>query len=390
MKFYLDHGTLKRLNSIIYQRDTHNNDDDADDEKFHFTLPSLTEAQSAMIRISNKGTKSGYGLIANCDIKRGTVILRQNPLIVIPDYVQSQKNTATQWIQQQFDALSSTEQNIYKSLSMNNLPQNSTESKGDQDTLWMISKTNGIPMPERNAKGVFSLISRVNHSCESNVGWVWMNNLEEERLIAHCDIQKGSELLACYVGEEMYQRQNPLKTIWNIDCQFYGEEKELMFKEYKELNDAMPSMGKDPIKGLKTAKKCIEITEKYMNNNPMTLSTHYYDAAQFAMGLQRWSEAAYYLDTSMKEKRIAMGCDVVMDDMFMQKVQMLPEKFRRKFKKYETPGKIEKEVKVVKVAAKKKQNNQQKSNQKKNQKKKQNKKNQQNKRKKQKKRKNRR
>merc|ERR550525_1334414 len=145
----------------------------------------------------------------------------------------------------------------------------------------------------------------------------------------------------------------------------------------------MHSMVKDPIKGMKAAKRCIEISEKYLKGK---VYEHYYDAAQFSMGLQRWSEAAYYLDTSMKEKRVGMGGDVVMDDLFMQKVQMLPEKFRRKFKKYEKPGKIHKEVKVVKVVAKKKQN----SNQRKNQKKKQNKKNQQNKRKKQKKKKNRR
>merc|ERR1712244_78700 len=57
----------------------------------------------------------------------------------------------------------------------------------------------------------------------------------------------------------------------------------------------------------------------------------------YALALNLWDEAAYYLESAMKEKREAKGHDVVMDRLYAEKVQKLPSKYHRRFKKFEKP-----------------------------------------------------
>ena len=346
------------------------NQQNADDEKFEFTLPSLDEETKAMIRIEKVPGK-GYGVIANCDIKKGTIIYREEPLMVLSNGVSRQ--VLEQSIKCQFAALSNEQQNLYKSLSKSHLAK--------AMDLRMIAINNRIDMPTESEQygaskqsGVFPLISRINHSCECNVYWKWMEQFNEERLVAVCDIPIGSELTACYVADKFDQRQKRLKAIWNIECQCNWcktGKKESVLKRYQEMNDILPTMGSKPNEGYKMSQELIKMTETHLNSHPNYLQSHYYDTAQFALGLQRWSEAAYYLDLNMKEKRVAQGGDVVMDELFKAKVEMLPNKFRFKFKKYEKPGLLKTEpvpeMKEEKKAEKKakpsrkvKDNNQQK------------------------------
>ena len=344
-------------------------------EKFEFTLPSLNDESKALIRVEKVKGK-GYGVIANCNIKRGTVIYREKPLIVVPNEVSTQIFEKS--VKQQFDGLSKAQQNVFKSLSSNHLASIlPVIAMGQSQELMTIAMNNKIELLSQsdrhgapNVSGVFPLISRINHSCECNVHWQWIDQCNEERLIAVCDIHIGSELSACYLADNFYQRKKRLKAFWNIECQCdwcKTGEKESVLKRYQEMNDILPTMGSNPIEGYKMSKELIKMTVTHLNSHPNNLHRHYYDAAQFALGLQRWSEAAHYLELHMKEKRVAQGRDAVMDILFKAKVEMLPKKFRFKFKKYEKPGLLKhvagpemKEQKKAKPSRKVQDNNQQK------------------------------
>merc|ERR1712129_609010 len=108
-----------------------------------------------------------------------------------------------------------------------------------------------------------------------------------------------------------------------------------IIKEYQEMEASLENMLGKPMDGYKLARKIVSIVEKHFNSNADLMSRHCYDAAQFALGLQKWNEASFYLESSMKEKLIANGPDAQMSSDLIEKVAMLPPKFRTRFKKFD-------------------------------------------------------
>ena len=333
------------------QSQSENNDDLKQDSKeedlaevkkldmnnFTFTLPSF---DTNLIRIEESKTYNGYGMVANCKIVAGTIIHSEKAMLCLPDYAKHKINF---YITQQFILLSQTQQNIYKSLSNNNNDNNDN----DKEKLLNIWKTNQIRMKERKSYGIFGLLSRVNHDCIGNAHFCWNEKDEKQRLIALCDIDKDTEIVVNYCGYEPLQnnkqRMEKLKYEWNINeckCKLCINNKlkykmDIIISEYLLLDKSLESLMNKPLDGYKASQKLVKIIEKNFNSNSLLMNKHCYDAAQFALGLQKWSEASYYLETSFKQKQNTFGHDIEIESQFMEKVNLLPTKFRSRFRKFD-------------------------------------------------------
>eukprot|EP01084_Bolivina_argentea_P290358 498719_1 len=361
LKDWTNHKTkCKKIKKNMHQQKVFENPDKIDIDSSPFTLPSF---DNKLIRIEPIEEK-GYGMIANTNIKKGTIICKEKPMITIPKSLQmimtnpdSVSSQNLLYVKKQYLALSPTEKNIYKSLSrkkfLHDIQQdyNNTNMK-----LLLIWSNNYITMPERNSSGIFPLISRVNHACLGNTHWRWMDKFGEERLIAIKDIKKDTEITASYIGDPMpfQQRKMKLKVAWNIECRckWCVDDKMInIIQEYCDLDESVLRLGTNPFKGYQVAKKLIQYVEKYFDSNPQTMDKHCYDAAQYALGLNKWNEAAYYLEQSMKQQQIAQGYDVEFSVQKLEKINRLPPKFRNKFKKFSKKQK-KKEMKEINLEQK--------------------------------------
>eukprot|EP00483_Globobulimina_turgida_P000264 UN00264 len=270
----------------VEQLDMHN---------FTFTLPPFDETS---IRIQPTNSY-GYGMFAHCEIKRGTIICKEKAMMVLPEYA---KQKMTFYIKQQYLLLSETQKNIYKSLAKK---QNKNQAYNDNDnvTLLNIFVNNQIVIKQRKSCCIFPLISRVNHSCASNAHWIWNEKMNEERLIALNDIKKNEEIFAHYCADWpkiKAERTKELKTKWNIECkcEWCNNDSDNVINEYNKLEQSLESLISNPLNGYKSSQKLVKMVEKHFNSNANLLNKHCYSTAQFALGLQKWSEASYYLEQS--------------------------------------------------------------------------------------------
>eukprot|EP01083_Nonionella_stella_P022504 62257_1 len=326
---WLDHKTpCKR----IRKRRTKNNQiqQNQNEEKSpQFRLPPF---DAKLIRIEPIEEK-GYGMIANMNIKKGTIIVKERPLISYHSEitsmqgVDSQKDNAN--LIKKLASLSQTQRDIYNSLSKNHLFELNPFS---------IYLNNRITMPEQKASGIFPLIARVNHQCCANAHWQWMDKVGEERLIARTDIQKDMEITASYTLKMPSQQRKMRLKEWNIECHCNwctDPQMDKIIGEYCKLDKNILITGMmNPFGGYKLAKQTITLVEKHFNCDPSLMDRHCYDAAQFALQLERWDEAAYYLEEHMKQKQLAKGMDIDCPMGTMDKINQLPSKNRSRFKKF--------------------------------------------------------
>ncbi|WRT69458.1 uncharacterized protein IL334_006444 [Kwoniella shivajii] len=141
----------------------------------------------------------GVGLVASGYIKKGTLIVKQSPLLTVtmgdinevlvfdhvyPQYFKLPKN--------QRDKVMTFHRR--------------TDQAAEKDELVNIIETNAIPLqgdPSEEAKslGLFETIGKINHSCAPNSGWSWYEEGKMLHLYAYDDISPGSEITVSYIQD---------------------------------------------------------------------------------------------------------------------------------------------------------------------------------------------
>jgi len=233
--------------------------------------------------------------------------------------------------------------NLFKSLSHKSLP---VSISNDTIKMLLIWQCNKINLPERKASALFATLSRINHSCSGcNAHWFWNNELSKQQLITLQNINKDSQVFVNYCEQILpsKERKAKLSKTWSFECQCKWcscnqskiDKMDKIIKEYQTMEASLESLLGKPMDGYKVSRKIVSIVEKHFNANADLMSKHCYDAAQFALGLQKWNEASFYLESSMKEKLIANGPDAQMSSDLIEKVAMLPPKFWTRFKKFD-------------------------------------------------------
>jgi SET domain len=156
----------------------------------------------------------GQGLIAVQDISKGTRILSDKPLFRIQSFG-SELPVIEKEIERKLNLLSQDDQKDFFSL------HNSTP--GDPYPLTGIVKTNALSLGSgfsgSSVGGIFSTISRINHSCRPNTQHTWNASTGHETIHAIRDIKKGEEITISYnLGGPSQPRMQRLKRSYGFDC----------------------------------------------------------------------------------------------------------------------------------------------------------------------------
>lgn len=134
----------------------------------------------------------GYGCIATREIKRGTRILADDPLMVVPH-----GNYVPPDIQNAFDQLTDDQKALYLSLA-DGQPRAEKDKAGDGPSPLSIFRINC--MEWNNGAAVFPNAARFNHSCIPNATFSWHSAIGKEVVHAIEDIAEGEEIMLTYCG----------------------------------------------------------------------------------------------------------------------------------------------------------------------------------------------
>ena len=213
------------------------------------------------VNVSGKG----IGCIANKEIKKGSLVLRESPQLLIPEHDNPTFQGAVQHAEnvvKVFMGMSKEDQESYlklhnkfngdtttwsegltrgfkgKMLVTSELTV-STMAKEKALEVWAIHSTNGFH------NGVCIKMSRFNHSCRPNAQYFWIDDTSTRDLRSLRRIKPGKEITVSYIHSMVETRENrrsDLKDRFNFGCQCEGcdltEEEDLletkMIKAYKE------------------------------------------------------------------------------------------------------------------------------------------------------------
>lgn len=194
-------------------------------------MPRLFELRSAGIK--------GQGLSATQDIKQGTCIIAEKPLVVLPAGAENHLN-----LNEELAKLSSDQLDVLKSLYSNTPPadpqlQGIVRSRhaltGKSGTaleasvsaemkLRAIFQINCVAMGARGecGSGVFEWYSRINHACLPDVCFTFNPILGEGLVYAVRDIEAGEEIVTSYINnlQTREQRANDVASMWAFVCKY--------------------------------------------------------------------------------------------------------------------------------------------------------------------------
>ncbi|KAF9346707.1 hypothetical protein BGX26_001788, partial [Mortierella sp. AD094] len=149
----------------------------------------------------------GKGMFATRDIKRGTCVISEKPLVCVGPSLPKTLPTVA----------SMSKKNIKSFLALRNI-----YSQEEMTEVAGIIKTNALPLGENSENGgVYRVISRINHSCAPNVRHNWNPRTEKEYIRAMEDIPAGSEILTDYILPLLTreERQKMLLQDFRFTCQ---------------------------------------------------------------------------------------------------------------------------------------------------------------------------
>ncbi len=162
--------------------------------------------------IKNTPDGKGAGMFAKEEIKRGDLILSEEPFLKIKS---REPIEIIKIIKQSLNPEQKTKLGSLCS-------SRDTSGMIPEDRFFCIITTNFVSLKDDRVyeSGVFEDFSRVNHSCRPNSNHFWNTYLNQEQLWCQKDIQKDEEIEISYM--ELYadrkSRQTHLKMVYNFDC----------------------------------------------------------------------------------------------------------------------------------------------------------------------------
>ncbi|KAI0300251.1 hypothetical protein BC826DRAFT_992282 [Russula brevipes] len=159
----------------------------------------------------------GKGLIAARRIQRGELLIREQPLILVPHQINT---SPSQLIWDLVQQLSPAQVASFYNLSHVNLPGNPSPEELAKQLPLAIFQTNAVAAG--SDVGLFPTMARLNHGCSGAFNSVYSWREREGVLVVHAlkDINKGEELLTAYFRTLQIrdQRRHHLKQSYGFHC----------------------------------------------------------------------------------------------------------------------------------------------------------------------------
>ena len=136
---------------------------------------------------------AGQGMFAQSDILPGTIILREKPLLVMPDKIFSDddSNIIEDWLDRKLLKLSAENRKAFYDLA-------DSRMEGNEKSILGIFFTNDMSFIDDSA-ALFPTMARVNHSCRPNADFVSRPLLGVQDLVATRFIPQGQEIFISYL-----------------------------------------------------------------------------------------------------------------------------------------------------------------------------------------------
>ncbi|KAG0274581.1 hypothetical protein BGZ96_004191 [Linnemannia gamsii] len=242
----------------------------------------------------------GRGMFATQDIKRGTCVISESPLVFVGSNILKNLqaiNALSKKNKKSFFALS----NIYTD---DELPQEIG-----------IIKTNALPLGKESneAAAVYRVISRINHSCAPNVQHSWNSITQMEYIYAIKDITAGSEILTTYVAPLTTReaRQKTLKKSFRFTCQCRfcaaasSEEHDATVTRINECSDLIVKFASsNPRKAIQCVREALALLDKIEVGGKATFC---YDGFQINAMYSNYKLAKEWADLLLETYRFEEG-----------------------------------------------------------------------------------
>jgi len=133
------------------------------------------------------------GIVAKCDIKKGSLILQDKPLFIVPPEVHYELDA---YLESRVSELNFTESSVFWSLADSKTQDGRKTARGIYFTnCYSIGQGSTTQFPT----AMLPILAKVNHSCRPNAEFSWNEKHGCEDLRAVKDIYKGEELTSCYL-----------------------------------------------------------------------------------------------------------------------------------------------------------------------------------------------
>jgi len=214
-----------------------------------------SEAISRKLFCIQEISGAGLGVVATKKIEAGETIMKEKPLLLIPAEAKSDRYSwkeKVKFLESLVASLSTKQRKEYFSLF------DAKCSIGNKKSAEGIFRTNnfalGFLTPQTD-HGIFTKISRLNHSCGPNCEVVWKAEVGYQEVVAIRDIEEWEELNICYLNMEgrvrtARDRNMILKQYgFYCFCKFCKEEdKVLEIKRFQEICRILERKGTDELK----------------------------------------------------------------------------------------------------------------------------------------------
>lgn len=155
----------------------------------------------------------GQGMFATENILPGTVILREKPLVVMPDKIFSSDDMdyIETWLEKRLNKLESSQREKFFNLS---------DSRNEEKSILGIFFTNDMNFTDDSA-ALFPVMARVNHSCQPNADFISRPHKGVQDLVATKLITEGEEIFISYLPA-MAEGSAPTKVRQGYIREWYG------------------------------------------------------------------------------------------------------------------------------------------------------------------------
>jgi hypothetical protein len=189
-------------------------------------IPDLVE-----VRLSERG---GMGLFTKKGFVQGQRIFAELPFLNIVGVTELKGNPHNEWDSERTALYPDCEASVKIIDAVHSLPPedkelfwtfSQTSGYGSETTAFGIFYTNYIDVTPPKGKEIgcmYRYISRINHSCQPNVYWSYMEQEHTLIIVATRDLAPGEELLVDYCGhDDSWQgteRRDHLSLFYGFDC----------------------------------------------------------------------------------------------------------------------------------------------------------------------------
>ena len=277
----------------------------------------MTSSASNMIYVLRDVPGKGQGLVATEKISKGTRILCEEPIIVVPSNVMDREQLHTS-ISQQFFALNPHLQQAFLSM------HNAFSYNNSREQYVGIVRTNSLPIQTTEGTGgIFLEACRINHACDNNAQRNWNTNIKRHTVHALRNIKKGEEITIYCLSTDMIrdERRRNLQDMFDFTCScgfcsLPAEESSQSDKRLQQISKIDDTIGTSGTHGIRVSpQRMLRLADQQVHlykgqgEGFSGMAQRFFDAARFCIASGDLVRGRIFVERAVSAWCIAYGDD---------------------------------------------------------------------------------